>query len=56
MSIHLSTYPSSKQKSSAVGSSIVSQPDLDAVVGEFMTVSSTDNHITLDTSIRYLCG
>lgn len=51
---HGQTYSSCEQKSSTVCSSIVSQPNLDTVVRKFMTVCSTNNHVSFNTSVRYL--
>jgi len=44
----------SQQKACAISSGIVGQPDLDAVSGELMCVSGTDDSISLDLSVRYL--
>ena len=44
------------QETRAVGGSIVRQPDLDAVFGEFVRVSGLDNHVSINTGIRYLTG
>ncbi len=46
--------PPGKQQASAVGSSIVGQPNLDAIAGELVAVSSANNHISLNASVRYL--
>jgi hypothetical protein len=42
------------QETSAISSSIISQPDLDAVLGEFMRIRGFDNDVSIDTSVRYL--
>jgi len=42
------------QEAGAVGGGIVGQPDLDAVFGEFVSVSGLDDHVSVNTGVRYL--
>ena len=42
------------QEAGAVGGGIVGQPDLDAVFREFVSVSGLDDHVSVNTGIRYL--
>merc|ERR1712121_508516 len=44
------------QETRAVGGGVVRQPDLDAVFGEFVRVSGLDNHVSVNTGVRYLTG
>lgn len=48
------TYPPGEQETSAIGGGVIGQPNLDAVARKFVAVSSTDNHVSFDTGIRYL--
>ena len=51
---HLGQDPSGDQKSRAVGGGVVRQPDLDAVFGEFVSVSGLNDHVSINTGVRYL--
>ena len=42
------------QEAGAVGGGIVGQPDLDAVFGEFVSVSGLNDHVSVNTGVRYL--
>jgi len=42
------------QEAGAVSGGIVGQPDLDAVFGEFVSVSRLDDHVSVNTGVRYL--
>ena len=53
---YLGQNPSGDQQSRAVGGGVVRQPDLDAVFGEFVRVSGLDNHVSINTGVRYLTG
>lgn len=51
---YLGQDPASDQETSAVGSGVIRQPDLDAVFRELVRVSGLDNHVSVNTSVRYL--
>jgi len=42
------------QETRAVGGGVVRQPDLDAVFGEFVSVSGLNDHVSVNTGVRYL--
>ena len=48
------TYPAGQEKTSAVGGSIVGKADLESITREFMTVGSSQNTISFETSISDL--
>ena len=46
--------PARDQQTGAVGSRVVGEPDLDAVLGQLVSVCGAHDHVSLKTSIRYL--
>ena len=48
------TYPSCQEETGAISGSIVGQTNFDAIVGQFVAVSSSHNPITLKTGIGNL--
>lgn len=46
--------PASQQEPGAVGSRVIGQPDLDAVSGQLVGISSSHDVVTLDSGVRYL--
>lgn len=49
-----STYSSGQQESCTICCCIVSQPNLDAISGELMSICCTYNVISLNSCVRYL--
>ncbi len=48
------THPAGDEEPRAVRRSVVRQPDLDAIAWEFVRVCSSNDHVSLDPSVRYL--
>ena len=50
------TYSASNKQSYAVGCGVVCQPDLDAIAGKLVSISSANDHVSLNLGVRYLTG
>ena len=50
------TYSACKEQSGAVCSRIVCQPDLDAIARKFVSICRTNDHVSLNSGVRYLTG
>ena len=50
------TYSACKEQSCAVCCRIVRQPDLDAIARKFVSICCSNDHVPLNSGVRYLTG